>query len=471
MRLPRDDDKLKVRLLKLRQTAPVSIVELSVLLGQFVLGRADPLDLTGLRKALEGVDADWRLRGLRAVTTTRFFSHTFPGILEWALILDPLMREYNFVGLPYLLQGENRQLRIPRPIVVSLLAHMFLCTLPEPPAFLDMPRYLNFRNLLQNSSKRQQEVTRLQMFLFFFDIANPKDLEIDLRGEIVIDRIANFVGSQDWIDSRKPLLRMEVQPKGVGFEDAPALAHADFANKYIGGGVLSRGSVQEEIRFTICPELLVALLVCPKMEAYESLQICGAEHFVEHSGYASSLAFEGRHRDTAERLRDGSVKSCIMAMDAQRFSSNTCLEEQMDSGAMFRDLNKAHAAFTPVPGFSDEYPQLATGNWGAGAFNGFAELKALLQWAAASQWGRHIVYFPYDKDFGPALQKLSAWAETKRISVSHLVRALCQLRHVSLPPEQLFEAVQGTIAALACDRRDGEAAGMRSRSRRRTRQD
>ena len=458
VRLPCFDDRLKVMLLKLRNAPPHSVEELSVLLGQGVPGLGDSLDLTGLRKALEAVDADERLQGLRAVTTERFFSHTLPGIVEWAMVLAPLMCEYKFEGLPYLHQGENRQLRIPRPIVVSLLAHMFLCTIPGQPALLDMPRHRTFRSLLQHAGKRPQEVARLQMFLFFFDIANPRDMEIDLRGEIVIDRIANEVDSQEWIRSRKPLLRVEVQPKEMGFETAPTLAHADFANMYIGGGVLSKGSVQEEIRFTICPELLVTLLVCPRMEEHESLQICGAEHFVKYSGYASTLAFEGRHRDTATRLRDGSVKTCIMAMDAQRFRSNTCLQEQMDSGMMLRELNKAHAAFTPVPGFSAEYAQLATGNWGAGAFNGIAELKALLQWAAASQWGRHIVYFPYDKDFGPALQKLSAWAEANRISVCQLVRALCEVRDVSLRPDQLFDAVQDKLASLVSRARVRAAA-------------
>ena len=36
----------------------------------------------------------------------------------------------------------------------------------------------------------------------------------------------------------------------------------DFANKYVGGGVLGNGCVQEEIRFLICPELIVSCLLC-----------------------------------------------------------------------------------------------------------------------------------------------------------------------------------------------------------------
>ena len=56
---------------------------------------------------------------------------------------------------------------------------------------------------------------------------------------------------------------LQVVEKG-GIEDAPNTLQADFANEYIGGGVLCGGNVQEEIRFSICPECLVSMLLCPR---------------------------------------------------------------------------------------------------------------------------------------------------------------------------------------------------------------
>ena len=44
-------------------------------------------------------------------------------------------------------------------------------------------------------------------------------------------------------------------------DDGAGMMQVDFANKRIGGGVLGRGSVQEEIRFVICPELIVSRLL------------------------------------------------------------------------------------------------------------------------------------------------------------------------------------------------------------------
>ena len=56
--------------------------------------------------------------------------------------------------------------------------------------------------------------------------------------------------------------------------------------------------------------------------------------------------------------------------------------------------------------------QVATGNWGCGAYGGDPQLKSMLQWAAASSAGRpEVIYFPFsDKrmeqvHFDPILQR------------------------------------------------------------------
>lgn len=45
-------------------------------------------------------------------------------------------------------------------------------------------------------------------------------------------------------------------------EDFYGEIKVDFANKYIGGGSLTFGSVQEEIMFIVHPELYVTMLLC-----------------------------------------------------------------------------------------------------------------------------------------------------------------------------------------------------------------
>ena len=74
-------------------------------------------------------------------------------------------------------------------------------------------------------------------------------------------------------------------------EDATDCIQADFANKSIGGGVLSHGIVQEEIRFCINPELFVTMMICSDMTPNETISIRGIERFSSYSGYASSFRF------------------------------------------------------------------------------------------------------------------------------------------------------------------------------------
>lgn len=56
----------------------------------------------------------------------------------------------------------------------------------------------------------------------------------------------------------------------------------DFANSFIGGGVLGEGCVQEEIRFLICPELIVSRLFTEGLDDNECLVMTGAEQFSKY---------------------------------------------------------------------------------------------------------------------------------------------------------------------------------------------
>ena len=49
----------------------------------------------------------------------------------------------------------------------------------------------------------------------------------------------------------------------------------DFANKLVGGGVLGRGCVQEEIRFLGFTEMIVSRLFTEELEDHECLIITG----------------------------------------------------------------------------------------------------------------------------------------------------------------------------------------------------
>ncbi|KAG0025334.1 hypothetical protein BGZ81_007233 [Podila clonocystis] len=178
----------------------------------------------------------------------------------------------------------------------------------------------------------------------------------------------------------------------------------DFANKNIGGGALDRGAVQEEIRFMICPEMIVSRLFSQPMEANEAILIKGIEQYSDYIGYSKSFEWFADHRDTTPRDKLGRRQREICAIDAKPFKSKVSRIGQFDKPLVLREINKAIAGFRPSPINASEWglvPHLeggnesagtvptvpraiATGNWGCGAFGGHLQLKFVLQWIAAS---------------------------------------------------------------------------------------
>jgi len=214
----------------------------------------------------------------------------------------------------------------------------------------------------------------------------------------------------------------------VGFEHqllSRGCLLADFANMFI-GGVLSGGCVQEEIRFSICPELCVAMIVCPCMLENEAITIVGAEQFSTYTGYARSLRFGETCTHQSARDIDGTPFVAITAMDALDYRfADASLPTQMSLKAELRELEKAAVAFLPV---NDDalktWPIVATGNWGCGVFGGAVRLKAVLQWLAASEGGRQMRYFPFDQNIGPEIARISNRFCKAKVTVGQLFTAL-----------------------------------------------
>ncbi|KAL0402771.1 UNVERIFIED_CONTAM: Poly(ADP-ribose) glycohydrolase 1, partial [Sesamum radiatum] len=223
-----------------------------------------------------------------------------------------------------------------------------------------------------------------------------------------------------WSKSTVSLCRLEARTSGL-IEDQPAEAlEVDFANKSIGGGALRHGCVQEEIRCMINPELIVARLFLPSMADNEAIEIVGAERFSNYSGYAASFRFCGDHVDQRVSIQwEGVGRGLLQLMhlaDLER--DNTQLN------ASFVKLIRHFVAFLisikvnnikcnlrkmDSNGFwqlrlikSVEWHQ--KGNWGCGAFWGDPEVKAIIQWLAASQALRpFMLYYTFNLE---ALQKL-----------------------------------------------------------------
>lgn len=199
-----------------------------------------------------------------------------------------------------------------------------------------------------------------------------------------------------WAGSTRPIgsIPLHVEPVST-IEDADSLIQIDFANKFLGGGVLGHGCVQEEIRFVICPELMISMLFTEVMRPNEALMIIGAERYSKYVGYGHSFQFAGEHRDSTPRDSSARRRTAVLAIDAVPYSG---LAQEFRREAITRELNKAWVGVSfDTDGSSDrlQYPGVATGNWGCGAFGGTPHLKSLIQLMACCQARRPMAYYTF----------------------------------------------------------------------------
>merc|ERR1712039_863624 len=146
--------------------------------------------------------------------------------------------------------------------------------------------------------------------------------------------------SDFWAESQVILRQVCVQPEGA-IEDAHGALQADFANEYIGGGVFFEGCVQEEIRFSISPELLVGCLLCEVMGPREAVVIVGAQQFARYRGYGRRFEITGPNTDLAALDASGRRDVQVVAFDAMQCVGDV----QYQATGMLRELVKAAVAF------------------------------------------------------------------------------------------------------------------------------
>ena len=154
----------------------------------------------------------------------------------------------------------------------------------------------------------------------------------------------------------------------------------DFANKYIGGGVLSGGCVQEEILFAVEPEAIVSLFFMEVMDDCDAIGIFNTIQYSKYKGYGFNFKYDGCLIDDNYNNIKRHKIIAIDAIPAKMFFSfnNDAIKE------INRDIHKAFVGFN-FANDNKELPKIiATGNWGCGAFNGNHELKFIQQWIAAS---------------------------------------------------------------------------------------
>lgn len=227
----------------------------------------------------------------------------------------------------------------------------------------------------------------------------------------------------------------------------------------IGGGVLGQGCVQEEIRFMICPELLITRLFTEVLRPEEALFIIGAEQFSLYSGYASSFEWAGNCTDTTP-LDGNQRKQCqIVAIDALPFRDP---KHQYRTELMLRELTKAYVGYGRLQQQMRVAPGVASGNWGCGAFMGDAHLKSLLQMMVCAIAERPLVYFTFgDQRLVKELEDMYAFLCEKKVTVGQLWKVLEKFgpENKNSDGDELFDYIRKKVENKGWFRLGGSVGG------------
>eukprot|EP00041_Stephanoeca_diplocostata_P025973 m.692380 g.692380 ORF g.692380 m.692380 type:complete len:662 (+) comp22863_c0_seq5:285-2270(+) len=364
---------------------------------------------------------------LNGTKSDAFFRNVLPRILDLALKLPFL-----FPGsIPMLLEGENSAVSMTQEQVACLLCHGFMCTFPRRNSHRSKLPRINFNGLygLYTPSK-SEKLQCLVTYLTAVTTQMPPGVITVVRHALSLRDLPQ------WQTCSSTMPPLEVDPDTRIEDTGRECLQVDFANRFVGGGVLGRGAVQEEIRFVLSPELIVACLVCPAMAHNEAIVIKGAQRFSNYTGYARSFRFHSAHTDTRARDDWHRLETQVVAIDATAFGN---AEVQYGERFVRRELNKCFCGLgTPHIGRAassdvlNRLPCVATGNWGSGAFNGDVFLKSTLQLMVCAAAEKKMLYCTFgNRDLGAKLKAMHGILVDCAITVGELyemIASYCELR-------------------------------------------
>uniref|UniRef100_A0A1A7XBI0 poly(ADP-ribose) glycohydrolase n=2 Tax=Iconisemion striatum TaxID=60296 RepID=A0A1A7XBI0_9TELE len=342
------------------------------------------------------------------------FDSLLPDMMQLALSVSELCTK----PIPLLKRGASHSVTMSQEQVACLLANAFFCTFPQRDfrEYCNYPDFNFFRLFKGSSSKKMEKLKTLMCYFKTVTQQRPTGLVTFSRRKL--EKPPN------WKSSKTLLTKLHITCEGTIEDDGYGMLQVDFANKFVGGGVIGAGLVQEEIRFLINPELIVSRLFTEALDDNECLVVTGTQQFSKYTGYSETYKWSGSYQDTTPR--DAWQRKCteIVAIDALKFKH---FLEQFHLSKINRELNKAFCGFSHPEEKSPNLAAVATGNWGCGVFGGDTRLKALIQMLAAAEAGRDVAYFTFgDSQLMTDVHNMHSFLTQRNISVGEVYHLLGQ---------------------------------------------
>ncbi|KAH9513042.1 hypothetical protein Btru_035686, partial [Bulinus truncatus] len=257
-----------------------------------------------------------------------FFQVTLSEMRRLALRLEEICTQ----PLPILKQERSMKITISQQQAACLLANAFFCTFPSrnPKSKGGKLPDINFSNLYSSESS-DRKAEKLKCLIHYFERVTTKMP----TGTLTFTR--QYRSPINWEEEDCLFTNMIVDAEGAIEDVGKEMLQADFANKMVGGGVLGKGLVQEEIRFIICPEMIVSRLFTETLTKDEVLIMTGCERFSNYTGYSDSFKYSGDHIDECIRDKWKRRMTDVVAMDALVIRSH---RDQFKLEQLNRELQK-----------------------------------------------------------------------------------------------------------------------------------
>ncbi len=394
-----------------------------------------------------------------------FLQRTLHTICHELLEYIPTANNNGIDSFPYLYQSESQLISFTPTEVFHILSMMFLGI----PLMGTSGKSIISTDTMKEFFVRIEEsqVGKITCMLIYFntfvaakakafsnqlcrEIMDENHRKIELQ-RVVLEK-TNDQQKQRYWSSLQSVVLSEVEIRGNsggGIESAVGTLQADFANKYIGGGVLHYGCVQEEIRFMLSPECLISVILSDEMLDHEAILLRNTIQYTSYTGYSYSFQCTGLSRTLQSAMeitsKDNNESSItllpldeIVAIDALPFGRNKSKQYQLPQ--ILRELEKCRAGLSSStsPGRT-----FATGNWGCGVFGGDAQLKSVIQWLACSACGMKMLYFPFHDPSTERLYDLAEIVKKRNFSVAQVFDNL-----IATLQEGKFKEKGGVLAAL-----------------------
>ncbi|KAM3600639.1 uncharacterized protein V6R79_026441 [Siganus canaliculatus] len=360
----------------------------------------------------------WSFDGLSSFVkavpkTDNYYETLFPKIAALAVHLPDSVKK----AVPLLTKGHPATITLSQVQVACLLANAFFCTFPHRNTSAPNAEYsnyptINFNSLFGDRSERKKQ--KLRALMHYFNVMT--DEKTRPNGLVTFERRC-LRGSEtpDWRSCLEKMPKLHVSSSGAIEKEGEGMLQVDFAASRIGGGVLGSSLVQEDVLFLINPELILSRLFTEKLEDNECLVIKGSQQFSAYTWFSDSFEWTSPHEDRLERDSWKRRQRHILAIDAHRYRNRM---DQYNMRKVTRELNKAYCGFRRQ---QDDTPDIATGKWGCGAFNGDPQLKAIIQLMAAAVAGRGLAFFTFH-DYGlqQELEQVYTLLVTRDVTVGKL---------------------------------------------------